>query len=109
MSVKVTTETKILDKIVSQINPRAEQAVKDTAFMVQAKSAIAAPYETGALSASMTAEQEGTFQWIVRDGVTYGIFNELGTYKMGAHPFLTPAVESERQPMVERMKKVVTP
>jgi hypothetical protein len=31
---------------------------------------------------------------IVHDGVTYGIYQEFGTYKMRAHPFMVPAADA---------------
>jgi len=33
---------------------------------------------------------------IVADGVEYGIYQEFGTVKMGAQPFMSPAVEAVR-------------
>lgn len=33
---------------------------------------------------------------VVADGVEYGIFQEIGTSRMDAHPFMTPAVEAVR-------------
>lgn len=107
--MSVTTDTKILDKIVAQLNPRTAEAVKETAFIVQAKSAIAAPYDTGALSIGITAEPQSAYEWIVRDSVNYGIHQEFGTYKMGAQPFMIPSVESERQAFNQRMSGVVKP
>jgi len=34
--------------------------------------------------------------YIVADGVSYGIYQEFGTIKMAAHPFMHPAVEKIR-------------
>lgn len=115
MSVKL--DTKVLDALVSNADMTAEQANSQTAFAVQGKAAMAAPYETGALSTSIKAEPESEFldagatpgAWVVRDGVLYGIHNETGTYKMAAHPFMVPAVESERQPHIQRLAKVAKP
>jgi len=33
----------------------------------------------------------------VHDGVEYGVFQELGTDKMAAHPFMRPAIEANRR------------
>lgn len=96
--VTVTTDTRILEKMLSRLQPRAAEVVKGAAFKVQARTAIAAPYDTGALSNSIAAEQESPLGWLVRDGVTYGVFNELGTSRMGARPFMAPSVEAERVP-----------
>lgn len=39
---------------------------------------------------------------ILHDGVNYGIYNEFGTSRMNAHPFMSPAIEHVR-PAYERI------
>lgn len=95
-SVSVQKDTRVLEKILAQLHPKTEAVLRDAAFRIQADAAIHAPYDTGALSNSMTAEPDTPLTWIIRDGVQYGIFNEMGTVKMPARPFLVPAVEAER-------------
>ena len=41
---------------------------------------------------------------ILHDGVDYGIYQEFGTTKMAAHPFMTPAAEAVRQPFLDGLK-----
>ena len=43
---------------------------------------------------------------IVADGVEYGLFQEMGTVKMGAQPFMVPAVEAVRPSFVAAWKSV---
>lgn len=43
---------------------------------------------------------------IVADGVEYGIYQELGTKRMGAHPFMRPAVEAVRQGFLKAWQSV---
>lgn len=38
---------------------------------------------------------------ILHDGVAYGIYNELGTSRMSAQPFMTPAVEGVREEFIK--------
>jgi len=45
---------------------------------------------------------------IVADGVHYGIYQEMGTERMPAHPFMRPAVESVRASFVQAWRDVVT-
>lgn len=45
---------------------------------------------------------------IVADGVTYGIYQELGTSKMAAQPFMVPAVEAVRPGFNQAFRGVVT-
>jgi HK97 gp10 family phage protein len=115
--VSVKLDTKVLDALVSNADMTAEQANSQTAFAIAGKAAMNAPYLTGALSAGITAEPEEVFlatgatpgAWVARDSVNYGIYNETGTYKMAAHPFMVPAVESERQAHIQRLAKVAKP
>lgn len=102
-------DTKVLDGIVGQFDPRVDSAIRETALSAQGVAAIMAPYDTGALSNSLHIEkvQDGVYD--LADGVNYGIYNELGTYKMAAHPFVVPAVEGERGRIVSRLAVAARP
>jgi HK97 gp10 family phage protein len=67
--------------------------VKAGANQVQARAANLAPVDTGALQNSIRASMQSDLLWWVGDGVEYGIYQELGTSRMAAHPFMRPAVE----------------
>ena len=41
---------------------------------------------------------------IVADGVEYGLYQEMGTERMGAHPFMVPAVEQVRPGFAQAFK-----
>jgi len=43
--------------------------------------------------------------WYVRDGVEYGIYQEFGTVKMAAKPFLRPAVERAATMVADSVKR----
>ena len=91
-----------LRQITAEIAPRAEKLVAETAYAVEGKAKENAPVDTGALRNSIGTEQKAQFTYWVQDGVEYGIFQELGTSRMAAHPFLTPAVESIRSAFEKR-------
>lgn len=57
--------------------------------------------DTGALLSSIAAERRGNDEAVVRDGVSYGVYNEFGTDKMAARPFFVPAVEQAGE-VIER-------
>ncbi len=44
---------------------------------------------------------------LVAVGVEYGIYNEMGTVKMPARPYLQPAVETHREPFEQALAAVV--
>jgi len=45
---------------------------------------------------ALIANTGGRVEKIIADGVNYGIYQEFGTSKMGAQPFMSPAVEAVR-------------
>lgn len=94
----VRLDTAKLDKIILTFPAESEEVVKAGAMAVKGYAASAAPVDTGALKASIDAQPRGALLWHVADGVEYGIYQEFGTYRMAAHPFMIPAVErAQRQ------------
>jgi len=57
---------------------------------------------------NLIANTGKTAERIVADGVNYGIYQELGTSKMGAQPFMSPAVEDVRGGFMQAAAQVVT-
>ena len=96
-SVTVKLDTKKLDEILAKAPERASLLVARGALAVRGRAASLAPVDTGALRASIAEREVGQFKWQVYAGVEYAIYQEFGTYKMAAHPFLGPAVEATRK------------
>ena len=91
----ITLDTSVLDRITEQMKPKAAQIVNTYGLAIASEAAQNAPVDTGALRNSITSESGMTDEltYTVQDGVEYGIFQELGTSKMAAHPFMIPALE----------------
>jgi HK97 gp10 family phage protein len=97
MKTAAKLDTRVLDAIIAQHQQEAGVIVRGGAFSVAGHAAVKAPYDTGALSTGIKAEEyKGPLVWWAHDAVDYGIYQELGTSKMGAHPFMVPAVETVR-------------
>jgi HK97 gp10 family phage protein len=65
---------------------------------VAGQAVLLAPVDTGNLANSIDYRTEETPQQaVVTIGtpVEYGIYQELGTYKMAAQPYLTPAINAQ--------------
>jgi hypothetical protein len=45
---------------------------------------------------------------VVADGVEYGLYQEMGTSRIPAHPFMRPAVEAVRAGFTQAMKGALT-
>lgn len=97
-TIHVTLDTSVLDRIVANIPGQ-----KQTIGMIVASEARDwavgfAPYKTGNLISSIKKMYPGgdVIAQILQDGgqADYGIYQEFGTYKMAAHPFMTPMSEA---------------
>ena len=100
-------DTRVLDRIAAELEPKAVRIVKKTAIKIQQNAQSLAPIKTGALKNSIMAEEkEGPLSWWVHDGVEYGAAQEFGTSRFAAQPFMTPAVEQERQQFEDDFKEL---
>lgn len=104
VSVKVTSHTRETSLVVEAA---VAEIVAKAAFDIEAGAKQRAPVDTGALENSIQAEQEDSLTWIVGDGVNYGVYQELGTHKMPAHPFLVPATEAVRPSFLGALREAV--
>lgn len=122
---EIKLDTKELDRIAKQLNVKREAVGWRMAFQIEKRAKELAPYETGALRNSIytvTQKEDGygkaqsaaksanpgvmtnphptpTGNIIANVGpcVNYAEYQEFGTSKMGAQPYLTPAVEEITQ------------
>lgn len=97
---KVRVNTKPLTEFSSNVQQALPGIVKRHAFAVQAKAARNAPVDTGALKNSIKAlpDQSDPLRWTIEDGVTYGIYQELGTPPRAKKPhFLGNACETQAE------------
>jgi HK97 gp10 family phage protein len=98
MPVKVSgvyVDTEILDRITEDIRPNAAEVVNTYGLLIASDAAKSAPVDTSALRNSILSESAMSEEmtYTVQDGVEYGVFQEFGTSKMAAQPFMIPAVE----------------
>ena len=99
MNGGVRLDTAKLDAMIANARPKASMIVQTFGVAIAGAAAQGAPVDTSALRNSIPSEShmETDLLYIVQDGVEYGIFQELGTSKMAAQPFLIPAVEAFTQ------------
>lgn len=90
-SIKLNTQ--ILDAIMRDLDFNTDQVLSSIAFQVEAQAKPLAPVDTGALVNSIHTDRQAKNLYWVADGVEYGIYQELGTSRMAAHPFMVPAVD----------------
>lgn len=100
-----------LPGIAAAMPAKAGRAVRETVFAIEAgakANAVAAGvFDTGTLVDSIQGTMLEVLRGQVVVGVEYGIYNEMGTWKMPARPYFYPAVERERARFHARMRGLV--
>ncbi len=95
-----------LPQISAQMEDRASQVVRKAAFEVEKRAKEVVPVDSGTLKGSIQTKADG-LQATVGVGAEYGIYVEMGTYKMAAQPFMTPAAEAVRPAFYEAMRQIL--
>lgn len=90
----------------NQIEPGAEKILGKTAADVTKDAKVLAPYEFGNLQNSIGYTGEG-LEYEVSPTANYGIYQELGTSTMAAQPFMAPALERNKPPMLAAFDQLV--
>lgn len=85
---------------------QANIAVRATLASIAADAKIAAPVDTGFLRASITTEMQSPTEGEVGPEANYGIYLELGTFRMAPKPYLMPAAERHGPRFLEAMEQV---
>lgn len=86
-----------IPRMTAELVPRLAEVVKNTAFRIEGRAKVNSPVDTGFLRNSITSRMVSKLQAQVEVGAEYGIHVEYGTYKMGAQPYLRPAVSWAKQ------------
>jgi len=97
-----------LEGLLAHLRPSASKVVETYGLAITSEAARNAPLQFGALRNSITSEShmENDLLFIVQDGVEYGVFQEFGTSKMAAQPFLIPAIETWRDRYFQAFAKI---
>ena len=93
ISFSITVDTKELERIVAQVEPVSNEIIVRLATEAEVYAKSYSPVDTGALMNSIHHFSMGNAWQRIKPEVHYAIYQELGTYKMAAKPFLAPMVE----------------
>ncbi|MDD5512068.1 MAG: HK97 gp10 family phage protein [Dehalococcoidales bacterium] len=91
------------DKREGEINKKLESGLTKAALLVERDAKKESPVDTGTLRSSITHEVEPT-EARVGTNVEYSSFQEYGTRKMQAHPFLGPALEKNKDQIIKLLQ-----
>lgn len=81
-----------LPEIIGKFPGLSAAVIKKTAFDIQEDASTNAPYDTGYLAGSIQASVSETSGVVFTD-VEYAGYQEFGTWKMAASPFMRPAAD----------------
>lgn len=123
-TISTKLDTRGLDSLIRNSPEQIDEAVRATAFQIQALAQTLSPVLTGANRASIYVKTSkgksgepgdmGDFLPDVQQGeavigpsMEYSAYLEFGTSKMAAHPYLIPAFAQAHQLFAQNIKLVV--
>jgi HK97 gp10 family phage protein len=93
-------------KLPAALRKRAQNVSEAAARQCEALAKINAPVDLGALRAEIHVERVGADAYDVVSSMDYSLPQELGTWKMTAHPYMTPAAEAVRPRFLSDMRSI---
>lgn len=77
--------------VAKKINDKAQQNLRKACIIAETEAKRLAPVDTGRLKSSIT-HRVSAFRAEIGSPVHYAAYQEFGTRKMEAHPYLRPAI-----------------
>lgn len=100
ISCDTASAEKALKSIITGADSKLRAGLAEAGEMVKGAARGLAPVDTGRLRNSINSTVEGNTA-IVGTNVEYAIYQEFGTYKMAAQPFMMPALEACRDSIAQ--------
>lgn len=105
----VTVRMNRLPQVIAALRSEVNKAVDDTAGEIERIADAKAPKLTGLLVSSTVGEEAGEMHASVQAGgaAFYAGYQEFGTSKMAANPFMVPAGQAGERVLVEKTSAAV--
>ena len=94
-----------LDEVSDRARANVDKAIEKAAFDTEAHAKARAPVDTGLLRNSINHRRRGEAFFEVESPVHYSVFQEYGTSRMVAQPYMTPAVEVVKPSLIRAIQK----
>jgi len=94
IAINISSELGGLEQIMVNCDTKTPEIVRGFGFAIEGYAKSFAPVDTGWLRDSLQSFMVDVSTVRVQSDAEYDIYQELGTYKMAAHPFLAPASET---------------
>ncbi|MFA5150971.1 MAG: hypothetical protein WC554_00280 [Clostridia bacterium] len=82
-----------LERIIENCTVVTPQIVAEAGLEVSGYAKVFAPFDTSYLKNTIDSTMISDTTARIQSNADYDVYQELGTYKMAAHPFLSPALE----------------
>lgn len=92
--------------ILNATTQQQKQVLQMWGDFIEGQAKDRAPVDTGNLRNSITHAEDST-STTIGSAVSYSVFQELGTSKMPAHPFLRPAIEQNESNLKNIAEKIL--
>jgi len=90
-------------RITAAIRPAVRVIVQETLADIEIGAKMRVPVDTGALMGSIQPEMTGETSGAVYTEIEYSVYQEYGTSRMAATPYMTPAAENERRHFMRKL------
>lgn len=112
MTVTVSVDTSAVDAALKRLSNATRGAALGKGLMagalvVEGDAKRRAPVDTGNLRNSIRAEQVSDTEATVGTPVDYAIYPEFGTSRQAAQPYLRPALEQNRQTIIDTVAATI--
>lgn len=105
VKIKVTSH---VGRVTGLAHDRARDAVAKAAADIEAQAKARAPVDTGLLKNSINQPlTDDPLRRVVESPVHYSVYQEYGTHKMPAQPYMTPAVEFVKPSFEAAMRRLI--
>ena len=95
MNIEVKISNDNTEAIKAKVQAGITRGLEAAGLLVVGFASAAAPYDTGNLSGSIN-HRVSDKEVSIGTNVYYGKYQELGTYKMKANPYLRPAIQDNK-------------
>lgn len=104
-TVRVVVHSRV-PAVAAAVHAKAALITAKAAHDIEAQAKQRAPVDTGLLRNSIRAHGQG-LTWIVESPVDYSVFQEFGTSRMAAQPYMVPALEMVAPSYAAAMKALI--
>ena len=95
-----------IDAYAQSVEVKADQAVNDAGETATTEAQSLARVDTGRMR-DATVHTHTHLESVVSNDTPYAVYNEFGTYKMAAQPFMHPGFEVGRKQLQEACEEVI--